>query len=177
MEDFNVTLFETCELLNKSKRSVSRYVRRGLLCPKMVKSLKGTLEYRFRKEDIEMFKAQGWAEDKTRQDTEDKTRQDTEDKTRQDTEDKTRQDTEDKTRQDTEIINILKETTTFLKDQLKAKDEQIKDLGGKIDELIQRDRETNILLRGLQDKVFALQQGQEKSEPITAETDQPLDSK
>ena len=153
MEDFNVTLFETCELLNKSKRSVSRYVRRGLLCPKMVKSLKGTLEYRFRKEDIEMFKAQGWAEDKTRQDT------------------------EDKTRQDTEIINILKETTTFLKDQLKAKDEQIKDLGGKIDELIQRDRETNILLRGLQDKVFALQQGQEKSEPITAETDQPLDSK
>ena len=153
MENFNVTLFETCELLNKSKRSVSRYVRRGLLCPKMVKSLKGTLEYRFRKEDIEMFKAQGWAEDKTRQDT------------------------EDKTRQDTEIINILKETTTFLKDQLKAKDEQIKDLGGKIDELIQRDRETNILLRGLQDKVFALQQGQEKSEPITAETDQPLDSK
>ncbi|PIW90858.1 MAG: hypothetical protein COZ91_03605, partial [Candidatus Nealsonbacteria bacterium CG_4_8_14_3_um_filter_39_7] len=93
MENFNVTLFETCELLNKSKRSVSRYVRRGLLCPKMVKSLKGTLEYRFRKEDIEMFKAQGWAEDKTRQDTEDKTRQDTEDKTRQDTEDKTRQDT------------------------------------------------------------------------------------
>ena len=169
MENFNVTLFETCELLNKSKRSVSRYVRRGLLCPKMVKSLKGTLEYRFRKEDIEMFKAQGWAEDKTRQDTEDKTRQDTEDKTRQDT--------EDKTGQDTEIINILKETTTFLKDQLKAKDEQIKDLGGKIDELIQRDRETNILLRGLQDKVFALQQGQEKSEPITAETDQPLDSK
>ena len=58
MSDFNITLFEACELLNRSKKSISRYIRRGLLHPEKVKSQQGTLEYRFNKADIEAFKAQ-----------------------------------------------------------------------------------------------------------------------
>ena len=37
-----------------------------------------------------------------------------------------------------------------------TKDKQIEDLSGKIDQLIERDRETNILLKTLQDKLFLL---------------------
>ncbi len=51
-----------------------------------------------------------------------------------------------------------------MKEQIKVKDEQIKGLGGKIDGLIERNRETNILLKSLQDKVFVLEQ------PKTEET-------
>jgi len=64
----------------------------------------------------------------------------------------------EQTGQDGEVITLLKETTGLLRDQLKVKDEQIKDLGGKIDQLIERDRETNILLKGLQEKVLMLEQ-------------------
>jgi hypothetical protein len=69
MSDFNITLFETCELLNRSKKSISRYIRRGLLHPEKVKSQQGTLEYRFSKADLETFKAQeAQNADETRQD-------------------------------------------------------------------------------------------------------------
>lgn len=142
--------------------------------PERVKSQQGTLEYRFSKADIEAFKAQeAQRADETRQDTADRT-----DKTeqtghiktgfienkeilsesRQDTPDQTGHERQDKTGQESEVITLLKETTGLLRDQLKTKDEQISSLGGKIDELIQRDRETNIILKGLQDKVFMLEQ-------------------
>ena len=49
MSDFNITLFEACEILNRSKKTISRYVRQGKLTPKQVKSQRGTLEYRFSK--------------------------------------------------------------------------------------------------------------------------------
>lgn len=55
MDDFNITFFEACELLNRSKRSISRYIRRGLLHPQKIKSKQGALEYRFSKADIEAF--------------------------------------------------------------------------------------------------------------------------
>ena len=78
MSDYNLTLFEACELLNRSKKSISRYIRRGLLHPQQIKSQQGTLEYRFSKADLEAFKLQE-TQDKTRQetgDTPDKTGQD-----------------------------------------------------------------------------------------------------
>ena len=65
MSDYNLTLFEACELLNRSKKSISRYIRRGLLHPQRVKSQQGTLEYRFSKEDLEAFKLKD-TQDKTR---------------------------------------------------------------------------------------------------------------
>ena len=175
MSDYNLTLFEACEYLNRSKKSLSRYIRRGLLHPEQIKSQQGTLEYRFSKDDLEVFKAQE-TQDKTRQetgDTPDETRQSgqteatpikeakiqaVKEETRPDETDQPRQDKARETGQDSEIINLLKETTGLLKDQLAKKDEQIKDLGGKIDELIQRDRETNILIGQLQSKVLMLEQ-------------------
>jgi len=179
MSDFNITLFETCELLNRSKKSISRYIRRGLLHPERVKSQQGTLEYRFSKADIEAFKTQeALKAEEARADRTERTDQ-TGHKTEQTGQgkeasfseneaktDQRRQDINpeetghlpDQTGQDGEVITLLKETTGLLKEQLIKKDEQIKDLGGKIDELIQRDRETNIILKGLQDKILMLEQ-------------------
>ena len=178
MSDYNLTLFETCELLNRSKKSISRYIRRGLLHPQQIKSQQGTLEYRFSRADLEAFKLQE-TQDKTRQetgDTPDETSQSGQtettpikeaeikeiiEETRPDKAEQTSQDKPQETGHDSEIINLLKETTGLLKEQLVKKDEQIKDLGGKIDELIQRDRETNILIGQLQSKVLMLEQPKE----------------
>ena len=57
----------------------------------------------------------------------------------------------------TEIINILKGELYKKDHQMKTKDWQIGSLGKKIDNLIERNRETNILIKGLQDKVFMLE--------------------
>lgn len=175
MSDYNLTLFEACELLNRSKKSISRYIRRGLLHPQQIKSQQGTLEYRFSKADLEAFKLQE-TQDKTRQetgDTPDETSQSGQteatpskeaeikaikDETRPDKAEQTSQDKTQETGQNSEIINLLKETTGLLKEQLAKKDEQIKDLGRKIDQLIERDRETNILIGQLQSKVLMLEQ-------------------
>lgn len=184
MSEYNITLFEACELLNRSKKSISRYIRRGLLHPEKVKSQQGTLEYRFSKADIEAFKAQeAQRADETGQDGTQETghikatfiaNKEVLEETRQDTPEQTRPDRTRETGQDNEVLTLLKETTGFLKEQLVKKDEQIKDLGGKIDQLIERDRETNIILKGLQDKVFMIEGG--KNEPINSETDEPADT-
>lgn len=180
MSDFNITLFEACELLNRSKKSISRYIRRGLLHPEKVKSQQGTLEYRFSKADIEAFKAQeAQRADETGQDTRDRTEETRETghlKTafieNKELLGETRQDTPEQTgheRQDNEVITLLKETTGLLKEQLTKKDEQIKDLGGKIDQLIERDRETNILIGQLQSKVLMLEKPRE---PINGDAEE-----
>ena len=195
MSDYNLTLFETCELLNRSKKSISRYIRRGLLHPQQIKSQQGTLEYRFSRADLEAFKLQE-TQDKTRQetgDTPDETSQSGQteatpikeaeikeitDETRPDKAEQTSQDTPQETGQNSEIINLLKETTGLLKEQLVKKDEQIKDLGGKIDQLIERDRETNILIGQLQSKVLMLEKPREPiNGDITEQTRQDTPDK
>lgn len=213
MSNFNLTLFEACEYLNKSKKSISRYVRKGLLHPRRIKSQQGTLEYRFSKADLEAFKAQ--ETDQSGQDTPQETSQDSTDETRPAEADKTRQETtkektpvtdeqptirqkkqdrqdtpaetsqdkkqeiagisrnqdetsQDKaketsqdqppqTGQDSQVIELLKETTGMLREQLGKKDEQINSLSETVDQLIQRDRETNVLLKGLHDKILMLE--------------------
>lgn len=211
MNDFNITLFEACEYLNKSKKSISRYIRKGLLHPKRIKSQQGTLEYRFSKADLEAFKAQEaeqsgqdtpqetsqYSPEQTRQDEkakaeqatpkaiaskkkpakkslaikkEDETRQDTPDKTRKDETVQTSQDQPRQTRRDNEVIELLKETTGMLREQLGKKDEQISSLSQTVDQLIQRDRETNVLLKGLQDKVYMLGQGKPEAINDTEQT-------
>lgn len=67
-------------------------------------------------------------------------------------------DREPQIRANDEIVSLLKETTEMLRGQLKAKDDQIKNLDDKIGQLIERNRETNILLKGLQDKIMLLEQ-------------------
>jgi len=168
MSDFNITLFEACEFLNRSKKSIGRYIRRDLLHPERIRSQQGTLEYRFSKADLEIFKEQ--EAQKAKQSRQD--RRDRADKTEETDQtghtksgfienkgenDQSRQDKTDQTGQDSEVITLLKETTKFLRNQLKTKDWQIGSLGNKIDNLIERDRETNIILKGLQDRVFMLE--------------------
>ena len=108
--DYNLTFFEACEVLKKSKRTVSRYIKNGWLNPEKIESQRGTLEYRFNQVDLLKFKKPVRTE-KTEQ-----------------------------TRPENDII-------TLLKDQLKQKDKQI-------NQLIERSRETNILLKGLQDQLL-----------------------
>ena len=135
MTKTDLTLKEVCQVLGKSKRTVSRYIKKGLIKPEIIKSQKGSLEYRFVQADLESLKIPGT--DKIRQDI--------------------RGDTRQAIRQDSEVITLLKETTQVLKDQLIIKDKQIKSLSGKIDQLIERSRETNVLLRGLTNKVLMLE--------------------
>jgi len=56
-----------------------------------------------------------------------------------------------------EIINLLKGELHKRDHQIKTKDWQIGSLGKKIDNLIERGRESNIILKGLQDRVFMLE--------------------
>lgn len=85
-------------------------------------------------------------------------------------------------KQQTEIPEIIKEVMKALRSQLYIKDKQIDSLGNKIDELIKRDGETNIILKGLQDKVFILEaprKPQNKPEAVetyqeTERTEKPL---
>lgn len=57
-----------------------------------------------------------------------------------------------------ELIQAKDEMIDILQKVIETKDKQMSDLSGKIDELIERDRETNILLKGLQDRLFLLEQ-------------------
>ena len=109
--NYNITFFEACKILKKSKRTVSRYIKNGWLNPEKIESQRGTLEYRFNRTDLVDFKKPGKTEQRTGQ-----------------------------TRPEGDII-------AFLKDQLKVKDKQI-------NQLIERSRETNILLKGLQNQLL-----------------------
>jgi len=123
-----VTLLEACKLLEKSKRTVSRYIKNGWLKPERIESERGTLEYRFNRADLVKFKKPGKTEDRTEQ-----------------------------TRPEGDIVALLKE-------QLKVKDKQI-------NELIERSRETNILLKGLQNQLLLTGDKKENKEDREAKED------
>ena len=144
----DITFIEACKILGKSERTLSRYIRKGLINPEKVKSDRGTIQYRFSQVDLESLKIPGT--DKIRPDI------------REDTRQAIRQDIG----QENEVITLLKDTTQVLKDQLVIKDKQIKSLSGKIDQLIERSRETNILIKGLTNKVLMLEGKTEKAEIV-----------
>jgi len=66
-----------------------------------------------------------------------------------------------------DVLSVKDDMITVLQKVIDTKDQQIGDLSGKIDQLIERDHETNILLKGLQDRLFLLEQGysQNSTEP------------
>lgn len=148
MKDHTITFFEACETLNRSRKSVSRYVRRGLLHPTTIKSKNGTREYRFSLQDLEEFKGR----DQTGQEetTQDEPRREVEKV--EDLQPDSRETTQDQTRQDSALV-------PFLMEQIKVKDEHIKVQGAQITELIERDKEKNFLLKGYQDRVMELEKG------------------
>lgn len=203
-KDYALTLFEACEYLNKSARTISRYIRRGILHPQEIKSRQSTLEYRFSKMELENLKKSGrqdilYLDDDSNEDglsgakimnseeaSSNNNITDSQDsspniiagKVSLDSNNAAdsinkgevnRLDRQDKTEitenvappavadNNSGIVILLKETTEMLRDQLKVKDGQIKDLGDKIDQLIERGRETNILLKGMQDKMLLLE--------------------
>ena len=122
-----VALLEACKLLGKSRRTVSRYIKNGLIKPERIKNKLGTLEYRFSRSDLLKFK-------KTK-----------------------RTKKTEKTKPESDII-------AFLKDQIKVKDEQIK-------ELLERSRENNILLKGLQNQLLLTGDKKEDREDREAKED------
>jgi hypothetical protein len=136
-----INFIEACKILGKSERTLSRYIKKSLIIPEKIRSQKGSIEYRFNRAKLEAFKIPGT--DKIRTDIIDDKRQDT--------------------GQNRDVIILLKETTEVLKDQLKIKDEQIKSMSKKIDQLIERSRESNILIKGMANKLLLIE-GKNKEE-------------
>ena len=64
-----------------------------------------------------------------------------------------------------ELFDLLKEQIKEKDKQIGVKDQQIAALNRTIDQQIERDRETNILLKLLQEQIFALQAPSDRSEP------------
>ena len=60
--------------------------------------------------------------------------------------------------QSSDLLSAKDDMITTLQKVVDTKDHQIEDLSGKIDQLIERDHETNILMKGLQDRLFLLEQ-------------------
>ena len=58
-----------------------------------------------------------------------------------------------------DVLSVKDDMIAILQKVVDTKDQQIEDLSGKIDQLIERDHETNILLKGLQDRLFLLEEG------------------
>jgi predicted DNA-binding transcriptional regulator AlpA len=118
----DLSLNEVCKELGKSKRTITRYIKKRILNPEKIKTEKGILEYRFEKSEIENIKN---LDITTRQTT--------------------RQNQKVEQKNDN-ILSLIK----VLEKQLKAKDRQIK-------QLLDRQRETNILMGQLQNRVLLLE--------------------
>ena len=154
--NYPLTLFEACEILSKSRRTVGKYIRRGLLNPTIIKSKFGTKEYRFAKNDVQRLKVQlanhGKGKDETGWDGMGRDGIEEEHET-------VRKNTEvppisqptmppSHPHQNTESHN--REFLDHLKGQIQRKDQQIRVLNSSLESMIERNRETNILLRGFQ---------------------------
>ena len=79
------------------------------------------------------------------------------------------------------LLTAKDEMIGTLQKIIETKDRQMDGLSKKIDELIERDRETNFLLRGLQERIFALEGPKkdvssdiEKDEASKAEKQKPI---
>jgi excisionase family DNA binding protein len=97
-----LTFKETCNILGKSKRTVSRYIKKGLLNPEKVRGQKG-IEYRFNRTEVESIKNP----ETTGQETGQNQKVDI---------------------KDDDTLSLLKDNMKLLQKQLKSKDQQIKKL-------------------------------------------------
>lgn len=119
----DITFTEACKILKKSKRTVSRYIKKGWLNPEKIKSQKG-IKYYFNLAELESLKKPDTTGQMTRQNKLDDKNNDT--------------------------LSLLKDNMKLLQKQLKAKDKQIANFQD-------RQRETNILMGQLQNKVLMLE--------------------
>jgi excisionase family DNA binding protein len=102
MQQSYLTFKETCNILGKSKRTISRYIKKGLLNPEKVRGQKG-IEYRFNRTEVESIKNPETTGQETGQN----------------------QKVEIK---DDDTLSLLKDNMMLLQKQLKSKDQQIKKL-------------------------------------------------
>jgi len=128
-----LTLKEVCQELGKSKRTITRYIKKGILNPEKIKNEKGVIENRFDPKEIEKFKLP-------------------------EKEKATRTAPEGvghigQVGHDKDVLDVL----SLLKEQLKTKEKEITRLHKKIDRLIDRQHETNVLIGSLQNKVLKLE--------------------
>ncbi len=137
--EHNITFFEACEFLSKSRKSVSRYIRLGLLHPEEGRSKQGTLQYRFTMADLKAFKVRAG----------------------EDVEAPVKIDPPASVAENlgkTEPPETSQEGfVPFLMEQIKVKDEQIKIRDTQITEMIERSRETNILLNRSNERILELE--------------------
>jgi len=134
MTKADLTLTEVSHELGKSKRTITRYIKKGLLNPEKAKTENGILEYRFKKSEIENIKNPDTTTGQTTGQNQ-----------------KVEQNNND-------TLSLLKDNMKLLEKQLKTKDRQIK-------QLLERQRETNYLLKGLQDKVLLLEDNTKGKRP------------
>ena len=64
MTKTDLTLKEVCQELGKSRRTVSKYIKDGLLKPEKITSSKGTVKYKFDPSEIKKIKLSGKVEGK-----------------------------------------------------------------------------------------------------------------
>jgi excisionase family DNA binding protein len=102
MQQSYLTFKETCNILGKSKRTVSRYIKKGLLNPEKVRGQKG-IEYRFNRTEVESLKNPDTTGQKTGQKQKVEIKND-------------------------DTLALLKDNMKLLQKQLKSKDQQIKKL-------------------------------------------------
>ena len=95
----DLTFIEACNLLKKSQRTVSRYIKAGKLYPDKIKTEKGT-EYRFNLAEVENLKKPDTIGQTTGQNIKIE-------------------------KKDDDTLSLLKDTLKLLQKQLKAKDKQI----------------------------------------------------
>jgi len=72
-----------------------------------------------------------------------------------------------------DLIDVLKEQMHEKDRQLGVKDQQILALNRTLDSQIERDRETNVLIKGLQEQVFRLQAPTDKEPGVSGHVQPP----
>lgn len=161
MGDYTLTLEEVSKRLNKSKKTISRYIKNGLLHPEETLSEKNTLVYKFSEADLELFKSgQGRQDKKPREDkTGHKQKTSRVNKlnrgqTRQDNEE-TRGDNDRTAKLEDRILRELDKKQA----QLEEKDRQIAKSQKTIDELTATVRQNSETLKIYSVKLLALTEG------------------
>jgi len=125
--DHKITFTEACKILGKSERTLSRYIKKKLLNPDKIKTEKGT-EYRFDRSEVENLKKLDTSGQATRQNIKIE-------------------------KNDDDTLALIKDKNSRIKSlekQLKVKDKQIENFQ-------ERQREANILMGQLQNKVLMLE--------------------
>lgn len=122
-----LTTPEVCAYLNKSDKTIQRYVRKGVLHPELIKSDHGAAAYRFSKKEVEDFK-QTMSKTSPRHVSDVRPPSDM-----------------------SGMSETLTRTIELLTKQLEIKDKQLEKKDSQIQSLSDRLRESNVLLRSEQE--------------------------